>query len=77
VREAFGFGASDLFAALDAAPVASGSIGQVHRAVLSDTGARLTGMKPGERRPGRAGLGWAQCMSRGWGWVHLEVGPDV
>lgn len=31
----------------DAEPVASGSIGQIHRAVLSDTGARLTGMEPG------------------------------
>lgn len=47
VQESFGFTASDLFAEFDAAPVASGSIGQIHRAVLSDTGARLTGMKPG------------------------------
>ncbi|PSC67852.1 ADP,ATP carrier [Micractinium conductrix] len=47
VREAFGFSVKDLFAEFDAEPVASGSIGQIHRGALSGTGARLTGMKPG------------------------------
>ncbi|KAI7837776.1 hypothetical protein COHA_008405 [Chlorella ohadii] len=47
VQESFGFDVEDLFSEFDAEPVASGSIGQIHRAVLSDTGARLTGMQPG------------------------------
>eukprot|EP00887_Chlorella_sp_A99_P002419 scaffold10.g2419.t1 len=47
IREAFGFSAGDLFDSFDPAPLASGSIGQIHRAVLSDTGARLTGMDAG------------------------------
>ena len=59
MREAFGFGPKDLFTSLDAAPVASGSIGQVHRAVLSGTGARLTGMDEGEREGGGGGGGGA------------------
>lgn len=44
---AFGFSAADLFSHLDPVPVASGSIGQIHRAVLSGAGARLTGMAEG------------------------------
>jgi predicted unusual protein kinase regulating ubiquinone biosynthesis (AarF/ABC1/UbiB family) len=48
VQESFGFDVDDLFSEFDAEPVASGSIGQIHRAVLSDTGARLTGMPAGE-----------------------------
>ncbi|KAL4440314.1 hypothetical protein ABPG75_003315 [Micractinium tetrahymenae] len=47
VRQCFGFGVADLFSSFEPEPVASGSIGQIHRAVLSDTGARLTGMDPG------------------------------
>ena len=47
VRQSFGFGVRDLFEHFDAEPVASGSIGQIHRGVLSATGARLTGMTPG------------------------------
>lgn len=44
---AFGFSVTDLFQSFDDIPVASGSIGQIHKAVLSDTGARLTGLHPG------------------------------
>lgn len=47
VAEAFGFGIEDLFSMFEEAPVASGSIGQIHRAELSDTGARLTGLDEG------------------------------
>ena len=47
VKSAFGFDVEDLFSEFEAAPVASGSIGQIHKAVLSDTGARLTNMKEG------------------------------
>ena len=47
MRRYFGFGVVDLFAEFDREPVASGSIGQIHRAALSATGARLTGMTPG------------------------------
>jgi hypothetical protein len=70
VQQAFGFTAADLFSEFAAAPVASGSIGQIHRGLLSDTGARLTGMQPGER----VGLGLGQVLPRllkgccrGWG----------
>lgn len=47
VRDAFGFGVNDLFTSFETEPVASGSIGQIHRARLSETGARLTNMTPG------------------------------
>jgi len=47
IADAFGFGVTDLFQSFDDIPVASGSIGQIHKAVLSDTGARLTGLHPG------------------------------
>lgn len=54
---------SDLTLQFDAEPVASGSIGQIHRAVLSDTGARLTGMQPGELQgPGGA----LMCGDAAW-----------
>ncbi len=46
--QAFGFGIPDLFSSFEEEPVASGSIGQIHRAVLSDTGARLTGVDEGK-----------------------------
>ena len=60
VEQAFGFSVGDLFSEFAGAPVASGSIGQIHRGVLSDTGARLTGMQPG-------GWGWGWGGGRGWG----------
>jgi len=47
VREAFGFATEDLFSSFESEPVASGSIGQIHKAVLSDTGGRLTNMTEG------------------------------
>lgn len=47
VQQAFGFPLSDIFSEFDESPVASGSIGQVHRAVLSKAGARLTGVDAG------------------------------
>lgn len=56
VRQAFGFGVADLFSSFEPQPVASGSIGQIHRAVLSDTGARLTGMEPGGQPRGGAAV---------------------
>ncbi|KDD74772.1 hypothetical protein H632_c1085p1, partial [Helicosporidium sp. ATCC 50920] len=49
IEEAFGFRRRELFEEFDARPVASGSIGQVHRATLSKVGARLTGAAPGTR----------------------------
>lgn len=47
VEEAFGLSVSDLFLVLDKEPVASGSIGQIHRAVLSQMGAIMTGCDAG------------------------------
>lgn len=47
VEAAFGFPLKDLFSEFDPEPVASGSIGQIHRAVLSGAGARLTGVEEG------------------------------
>ena len=47
IEAAFGFGVADLFYSFEDAPVASGSIGQIHRAQLSETGARLTGIDEG------------------------------
>lgn len=47
VTSAFGFDVKDLFSDFAALPVASGSIGQIHKAVLSGAGARLTNMKEG------------------------------
>lgn len=64
--QAFGFGIKDLFSSFESRPVASGSIGQIHRAVLSDTGARLTGVDEGAL-PRRA-AGWSLMQGR-WGWA--------
>jgi aarF domain-containing kinase len=47
VQQAFGFPLNEIFVQFDESPVASGSIGQVHRAVLSSAGARLTGVDAG------------------------------
>lgn len=47
VKNAFGFDVKDLFSDFETLPVASGSIGQIHRAVLSGAGARLTNMCEG------------------------------
>jgi aarF domain-containing kinase len=43
IHRSFGLPASDLFEWLDPEPMASGSIGQIHRARLSRQGALLTG----------------------------------
>lgn len=38
----------ELFESIETKPVASGSIGQIHRAVLSAKGAAMTGEPPGQ-----------------------------
>lgn len=47
IQSAFDMSISDLFVEFDETPLASGSIGQVHRAVLSNVGAAVTGVNPG------------------------------
>ncbi|GMH33191.1 hypothetical protein BSKO_01025 [Bryopsis sp. KO-2023] len=47
IRTAFDMSIADLFIEFDKEPLASGSIGQVHRAVLSDLGAAVTGVPKG------------------------------
>ena len=47
IEESFGFRVEDLFEEFEGEPVASGSIGQIHRCALSDVGARLTGVDRG------------------------------
>ncbi len=47
MQSAFGAPISLLFDTFGEEPVASGSIGQVYRATLSETGASSTGMTPG------------------------------
>ena len=47
VQRAFGVPISALFSEFGAEPVASGTVGQIHRAVLGDRGARNTGMPVG------------------------------
>eukprot|EP00798_Chlamydomonas_sp_ICE-L_P002143 gene2143-18192_t len=60
IESALGMPMEDLFDVIDPAPVASGSIGQIHRAVLSKKGAGITGCTPGQvvavkvRHPGVA-----------------------
>ena len=41
---------SDLFDEFDSQPVASGSIGQIHRAVLGQQGSSATGMPAGDHQ---------------------------
>lgn len=47
IEESFGFPLEVLFSEFDTSPVASGSIGQVHRATVSPVTSRLTGMDEG------------------------------
>ncbi|KAL4519108.1 hypothetical protein Ndes2526A_g00212 [Nannochloris sp. 'desiccata'] len=47
IKSSFGFDVQDLFSDFETLPVASGSIGQIHRGVLSGAGARLTNMNEG------------------------------
>lgn len=47
IEDSFGFRVEDLFEKFECDPVASGSIGQIHRCALSDVGARLTGVDQG------------------------------
>lgn len=47
VRVAFGLPISALFSDFEAEPVASGTVGQIHRAVLGERGVRNTGMPVG------------------------------
>jgi len=62
VEAAFGGPLSTVFETFDLEPVASGSVAQVHRATLSEAGARAAGAKRGEvvavkvRHPGAAAL---------------------
>jgi len=60
LERAFGMPLSDVFETFETAPVASGSIGQIHRATLSARGAAVTGCHAGQivavkvRHPGTA-----------------------
>jgi len=60
IEAAFGMPHSELFDSIEERPVASGSIGQIHRARLSEKGAALTGFEAGQlvavkvRHPGVA-----------------------
>ena len=47
VKHAFGFDLETLFSDFEKNPVASGSIGQIHKATVSAVGSRLTGMDEG------------------------------
>lgn len=47
IERSFGFPLGDLFSEFDKDPVASGSIGQIHKARVSSIGSRLTGMQEG------------------------------
>ena len=47
IKEAFGFPLEALFSEFETEPVASGSIGQIHKARVTDVGSRLTGMDEG------------------------------
>ena len=48
IRSAFGVEVGDLFECFEEEPLASGSIGQIHRARLSNKGARHTGVPAGQ-----------------------------
>jgi aarF domain-containing kinase len=48
LQHSFALPPSELFTWIEEVPVACGSIGQVHRALLSDTGAALTGCAAGD-----------------------------
>lgn len=47
IKRAFDASVEELFDEFDGVPVASGSIGQVYRAMLSEKGARNTGIDAG------------------------------
>ncbi|KXZ44199.1 hypothetical protein GPECTOR_71g560 [Gonium pectorale] len=47
IEAAFGLPLGQLFSFIEREPVASGSIGQIHRAVLSEQGGAMTGIAPG------------------------------
>ena len=48
IQRSFGLPIAELFTSFEATPIASGSIGQVYRAMLSPKGAAHTGIDPGE-----------------------------
>ena len=48
LEQAFGMRLEEMFESIEKAPVASGSIGQIHRAMLSKKGAKVTGCTPGQ-----------------------------
>lgn len=48
LEQAFDMKLSELFESIDRRPVASGSIGQIHKAKLSEKGAAITGCRPGQ-----------------------------
>lgn len=48
MEEAFGMQLEEVFDSIETVPVASGSIGQIHRAKLSRKGSAITGCRPGQ-----------------------------
>lgn len=47
IEKAFGISTEMIFTELEERPMASGSIGQVHKAILSDIGSSMTGIPQG------------------------------
>jgi aarF domain-containing kinase len=80
VEQAFGMRLDEIFEYIDREPVASGSIGQIHRARLSKRGAAITGSEPGQvvavkvRFAGGGGVEGFDC-GEGWrrGWCESFV----
>ena len=48
LERSFGMRLEEVFDSIETLPVASGSIGQIHRATLSTKGAAVTGCSPGQ-----------------------------
>ena len=54
----------EIFESIEKAPVASGSIGQIHRAMLSKKGAKVTGCTPGQVVAVKVGPGESDEVQR-------------
>ena len=62
IEAAFGLSVDFLFDSIDKVPVASGSIGQIHRATLSARAAQITGAGVGVGVGVRAGMWCGRCV---------------